>query len=213
VKRGLPARAASIAMATVYQETGTRNLDHGDRDSVGLFQQRPSQGWGTVEQIMDPYYSTGKFYDALVKVRDWQSRDMTEVAQAVQRSGHPDAYRQHETNGRTLASSLAGWTPASLSCMRPDRRGDAAGLDAFLSWTLGVKRGTVRETTLVVPVGNAQQAWAVAHLAIATGSRFGTVEVTVGSQQWQHSATDLAAWRSTATPAPVREVRIGVAAP
>ena len=60
VRRGLPARAASIAMATVYQETGIRNLDYGDRDSVGLFQQRPSQGWGTAEQIMDPYYSTGQ---------------------------------------------------------------------------------------------------------------------------------------------------------
>ena len=61
VRRGLPPRAASIALATAYQETGIRNLDYGDSDSVGLFQQRPSQGWGTRQQLMDPYYSTGKF--------------------------------------------------------------------------------------------------------------------------------------------------------
>src|ERR671932_192246 len=91
VRRGLAPRAASIAMATVYQETGIRNLDYGDRDSVGLFQQRPSQGWGTVEQLMDPYYATTKFYDALVRVKDWQRRDITKVAQAVQRSAYPDA--------------------------------------------------------------------------------------------------------------------------
>ena len=89
VKRGLPARAASIAMATVYQETGIRNLDYGDRDSVGLFQQRPSQGWGSVKQLMDPYYSTGKFYDALVKIENWRTDDINDVAQKVQRSGYP----------------------------------------------------------------------------------------------------------------------------
>jgi hypothetical protein len=68
VRRGLPPRAASIALATAYQETGIRNLDYGDRDSVGLFQQRPSQGWGTKKQLMDPDYAAGKFYDALVKI-------------------------------------------------------------------------------------------------------------------------------------------------
>src|SRR3954469_11918085 len=73
VRRGLAPRAASIAMATVYQETGIRNLDHGDRDSVGLFQQRPSQGWGTAEQLQDPYYATRRFYEALVKVRGWEN--------------------------------------------------------------------------------------------------------------------------------------------
>ena len=63
MQRGLPARAASIALATAYQESEILNIEHGDRDSVGLFQQRPSQGWGTVEQILDPVYSTNAFYD------------------------------------------------------------------------------------------------------------------------------------------------------
>ena len=62
IKRGLVPRAASIALATAYQESGIRNLDHGHADSIGLFQQRPSKGWGTIEQIMDPWYSTREFY-------------------------------------------------------------------------------------------------------------------------------------------------------
>ena len=70
VRRDLAPRAASIALATAYQESGIRNIRYGDRDSLGLFQQRPSQGWGTEKQILDPHYSTGKFYDALVKVKN-----------------------------------------------------------------------------------------------------------------------------------------------
>ena len=68
VQRGLPARAATIALATAYQESDLRNLEYGDRDSLGLFQQRPSQGWGTREEILDPHYAAGAFYDALVQV-------------------------------------------------------------------------------------------------------------------------------------------------
>jgi hypothetical protein len=91
VRRGLPARAASIALATAFQESKLRNLDHGDRDSVGLFQQRPSQGWGTAAQIQDPYYSANKFYDELEKVHGYQQMRITEAAQKVQRSGFPEA--------------------------------------------------------------------------------------------------------------------------
>ena len=123
VRRGLPPRAASIALATAYQEPGIRNLDYGDSDSVGLFQQRPSQGWGTKQQLMDPYYSTGKFYDALVKIKNWESDDINDVAQKVQRSGHPEAYRDHEQDGRVLASTLTGQSAAGFSCL--DRSGTA----------------------------------------------------------------------------------------
>ena len=89
VRRNLPARAASIALATAYQESKLQNLDHGDRDSLGLFQQRPSQGWGTAKQIRDPIHAVNAFYDALEKVHGYQTMKVTEAAQAVQRSAFP----------------------------------------------------------------------------------------------------------------------------
>ena len=106
VQRGLPARAASIALATAYQESDLRNLDGGDRDSAGLFQQRPSQGWGTLEEVRDPVHATNAFYDALAKVDGYEQLEITEAAQEVQRSGFPDAYADHEADARALASAL-----------------------------------------------------------------------------------------------------------
>jgi len=117
VRRGLPARAASIALATAFQESKLRNLDHGDRDSVGLFQQRPSQGWGTAAQIRRPYYSINKFYDELQKVDGYQTMRITEAAQKVQRSGFPEAYEDHAADSRALASALTGYSPARFSCV------------------------------------------------------------------------------------------------
>jgi 2,3,4,5-tetrahydropyridine-2,6-dicarboxylate N-succinyltransferase len=114
--RGLPARAGTIAIATAIQESKLRNIDYGDRDSLGLFQQRPSQGWGTPEQILDPVFSTNAFYDALVAITGYEEMVITEVAQAVQRSAYPDAYADHEMEGRVLASTLAGHTQASMVC-------------------------------------------------------------------------------------------------
>ena len=117
VRRGLPARAASIALATAFQESKLRNLDHGDRDSLGLFQQRPSQGWGSAAQIRRPYYSINKFYDELQKVDGYQTMRITEAAQKVQRSGFPEAYEDHAADGRALASALTGYSPARFSCV------------------------------------------------------------------------------------------------
>ncbi|PVG81799.1 hypothetical protein DDE18_16445 [Nocardioides gansuensis] len=122
VQRGLPARAASIALATAYQESKIVNVEHGDRDSLGLFQQRPSQGWGTREQVLDPVHATHAFYDALEKVDGYREMDITEAAQAVQRSAYPDAYAQHEADARALASALTGNSPAAFWCTTP---GDA----------------------------------------------------------------------------------------
>ena len=105
--RGLPARATVIALATAQQESRLRNLDHGDRDSLGLFQQRPSQGWGTPEQVQDPVYAAGTFYDHLVEVPGWDVGRLTDIAQAVQRSGYPEAYQKHEGVAVELAAAMA----------------------------------------------------------------------------------------------------------
>jgi hypothetical protein len=111
--RGLPDRAVVIALATAQQESGLRNLDYGDRDSLGLFQQRPSQGWGTPAQVQDPVYAAGKFYDGLVQVPGWETGRLTDVAQEVQRSGFPEAYQKHEAMAQELTAAL---TDDTLTC-------------------------------------------------------------------------------------------------
>jgi len=96
----LPDRAAVIAVATSLQESKLENLGHlGDRndhDSLGLFQQRPSSGWGTPEQITDPNYSAKAFYEGLQNVPGYDKMPLTEAAQTVQVSAFPDAYAQWE---------------------------------------------------------------------------------------------------------------------
>ncbi len=126
LERGMPARAASIALATAYQESELYNIDYGDRDSVGLFQQRPSQGWGSVPELMDPVYSTNAFFDALEKVDGYREMDITVAAQEVQRSGFPDAYADHEDDARALASALTGNSPETMWCDVPGDADDAS---------------------------------------------------------------------------------------
>ncbi|MEW2394686.1 heavy metal transporter [Streptomyces sp. NPDC046862] len=114
--RGMPERAVTIALATALQESGLRNITHGDRDSLGLFQQRPSQGWGTEKQIMDPTYAAGEFYEHLTKVPGYSRLPLTVAAQRVQRSGFPQAYAKHEPDATLLAAALTGRAAATLTC-------------------------------------------------------------------------------------------------
>lgn len=107
VAMNIPARGQVVALATALQESGLRNLTYGDRDSLGLFQQRPSQGWGSAEEILDPVYSSTRFYEALEKVSGWQSLSVTQAAQAVQRSGFPEAYAKWEPLATALQKAIA----------------------------------------------------------------------------------------------------------
>ncbi len=147
VRRGLPARAASIALATAYQESKLYNLDYGDRDSLGLFQQRPSQGWGSAEQVSDPVYSTNRFYDELVGIEGYRDLEITVAAQLVQRSGFPGAYADHEADARALASALSGNSAAAFTCeLNPDAEGTSTQLGrSGLTDRAGVVRRQVEE--------------------------------------------------------------------
>jgi cell wall-associated NlpC family hydrolase len=103
---GIPARGQIVALATALQESGLRNLTYGDRDSLGLFQQRPSQGWGTATEILDPVHASTKFYQALEQVSGWQSLSVAQAAQAVQKSAFPDAYATWEPLATALQNAL-----------------------------------------------------------------------------------------------------------
>ncbi|WFE40066.1 hypothetical protein [Micromonospora sp. WMMD998] len=118
----LPRRAMVVAVATAMQESDLYNLasdvvpasfDHphqgsgSDHDSVGLFQQRPSSGWGTVAELMRPAYAARAFLSALVEVRGWEDMSVTGAAQAVQVSAFPGAYAKHERRAATVVAALA----------------------------------------------------------------------------------------------------------
>jgi hypothetical protein len=196
VRRGLPPRAASIALATAYQESGIRNLNYGDLDSVGLFQQRPSAGWGTKQQVMDPYYASGKFYDALVKIRGWETADINDVAQQVQRSGYPEAYRDHEADARILASALTGQSPAGFSCLeRNGAPGDAKALRSALQRTFGNVDDSAKGSVITIGARGGKRAWAYAHYAVANAQLYGVTAVKVGNRHWVTQDLNLPDWQ------------------
>jgi hypothetical protein len=118
VRRGLPARAVSIALATAYQESKLRNLDHGDRDSLGLFQQRPSQGWGRPKHLLAPNYAAAAFYLPLSRLPHWWRMPLTKAAQAVQASAFPNAYARWELLAATLVDRQLHVPDAQLNCSR-----------------------------------------------------------------------------------------------
>ncbi|HEX9336466.1 MAG TPA: hypothetical protein VF892_11300 [Pseudonocardiaceae bacterium] len=113
---GMPDHAVTVALATAMQESHLSNLSGGDRDSAGLFQQRPSQGWGTYAQVTDPVHASTAFYDHLRTLPGWQQLSVTEAAQQVQHSAAPDAYAQWEPEARAVAVALTGETAAALTC-------------------------------------------------------------------------------------------------
>lgn len=106
VAMNVPPRGQVVALATALQESGLRNLNYGDRDSLGLFQQRPSQGWGSATEVLDPVHASTKFYEGLKKVSGWESLSVTQAAQAVQLSGYPEAYAKWEPLATALQRAI-----------------------------------------------------------------------------------------------------------
>jgi len=211
VRRGLPARAASIALATSMQESKLRNIGHGDQagpDSRGLFQQRPSQGWGTTAQVMDPYHASNAFYDALVEISGYQTLDITDAAQQVQHSAFPGAYAQHEGMARAFASALSGQTPAGLDCSlrSPDSAGNPATVAEEMTAALGVVPASTEGRTLLVEAGGTQ-AWSVAQWAVANAKALSITSVDVEGQSWNRQSRN--GWHPAQVPAGL--VRVTVA--
>nr|WP_246128156.1 C40 family peptidase [Amycolatopsis rhizosphaerae] len=111
----IPVQGQVVALAAAIQESRLTNLDHGDRDSLGLFQQRPSQGWGTPGQIMNPAHAATQFYQHLLAVAGWLQLSINDAAQAVQRSGTPQAYAQHEQTAYEVLAAVTGASCATAT--------------------------------------------------------------------------------------------------
>ncbi len=174
----LPDRAVTIALATALQESGLHNIAYGDRDSLGLFQQRPSQGWGTTEQIMSPSTSAATFYSRLVKLPAWQTMAITDAAQAVQLSAFPKAYAQWETQARVMAQAFVGQVPAGFSCQATVTtiRLSQSGMTNAMRVELGAAR-------INTPVTEAQ-GWLTAGWLIGHAQEWGVSSVTFAGQRW-----------------------------
>ncbi|KAB8165127.1 heavy metal transporter [Streptomyces sp. 3MP-14] len=200
--RGLPERAVTIAIATAMQESSLRNLDYGDRDSLGLFQQRPSMGWGSEEQVTDPVYAAGAFYDKLVEIPAYEELPLTEAAQEVQRSAFPDEYAKHEANATLLSGALTGRVPGALSCVTGNdpRAGDPAELERELAADFA-GRATVEGSgadsgmltvTLAEAGGEATSdpGWELAHWLVARAGQLGVSEVSWDGVRWESERSD-----------------------
>lgn len=221
--RGLPERAVTIALATALQESALRNLDHGDRDSLGLFQQRPSQGWGTPAQIMDPVYASGKFYEHLAEVPGYSRLPLTVAAQRVQKSGFPQAYAKHEPDATLLATALTGRAPASLTCSvqapSAEGPGDAAEVRSDLVRAFGKdvlpsagSAGSSAAGTVSVPVragdgSTSQHGWELAHWAVARAGTLRITEVSYAGRVW----TSDTGWRTERKESGATTVRMRLA--
>lgn len=173
---GMPHHAVTVALATALQESGLRNLHSGDRDSAGLFQQRPSQGWGTLTQIRDPVHAATVFYDRLREVPGWRQLSVTQAAQHVQRSAAPDAYAMWEQEARAAAVALTGEKPRRLTCH--DLAISATGVDVadVAESELGTRR-------LSGP-HDSSQGWAIGSWLVAHAAGFGIDRVSFDGSTW-----------------------------
>ena len=175
---GLPDHAVTIALATAMQESGLRNLSYGDRDSLGLFQQRPSQGWGTRDQVSTPSYAAAAFYDKLQTVPGWQTLEVTEAAQRVQRSAAPSAYARWEAQSRVLAQVLTGEVPGGFTCRVsvPKTSVPSAQLAQAMAKEVGPSADTASPT--------AAQGWTTATWLVGHADEHRVSTVTFAGRRW-----------------------------
>ena len=107
-RQSMPSTAVTVAYATAMQESKLHNLDYGDMDSVGVFQQRPSEGWGPRNKLEDPVYATTKFFRALKAVPGYQRLPIYQAAQDVQHSADGSAYIQYEKMAAEMSAAFTG---------------------------------------------------------------------------------------------------------
>jgi hypothetical protein len=199
--KGLADHAVTVALATSLQESQLHNIPYGDRDSVGLFQQRPSQGWGTPSQILDPVYSASAFYDHLVQIPGWETLAVTSAAQEVQHSASPSAYATWEAEARQLASVLTGEVPAGLTChlltfsgpRPPSGALNAADVHEFGSKEIGVTVGT-------------KLGWQIAVWAVAHAYSYHLESVTFEGRTWMSNS---GTWQTGSSNVPIVTVQSG----
>jgi hypothetical protein len=213
----LPRQAVTIAYAAALQESQLHDLHYGDRDSVGVFQQRPSQGWGTTAEIEDPVYATTRFFAALVRVHDYVKLPIDTAAQDVQRSADGYAYEQWVAVATLLTNYFTGYWPHGVSCWyTPPRTADLAAAVRELTATFGPQgeKGVVMGVTTARSAQNKKKvtvvqvkrsaAWTVAGWLVANAQEYGIGEVRYAGYEWT-AADGSMGWQPDSGPRSARD--------
>ena len=210
-ERDLSRRAVTIAYAAALQESKLHNLDYGDRDSIGVFQQRPSEGWGPASKLADPVYATSRFFRALTAIPGYQQLPVFKAAQGVQHSADGAAYRQYVPQASRLALAFTGGNPHAVWCWWPSvpsGRPKLAAASRSLAHAFG-PRGAgqadpprsaqadrprsgqsdpSRSQALLVRAPSPARGWAVAVWLVTHAPEYRIHEVRYAGYQWQVSA-------------------------
>jgi len=190
--RGMPSRAVTVAYATAMQETHLHDPNYGDRDSVGVFQQRPSEGWGPSAKLINPVYASTRFFQALAQVHNYEKMPVYKAAQAVQHSADGSAYQQYQTLASQLTAAFTGAAPRGVWCwpaadthgtaeLNPARR---AVVRAFgpLAAQKAVSGGDAPSLSVQVP--HSSVGWAVAAWLVTHADQFRLHEVRYAGFRW-----------------------------
>ena len=206
----LPRRAVTIALAAALQESKLHNLDYGDRDSVGIFQQRPSEGWGSATELQDPVYATTKFYVALLRVHGYATMPVDRAAQAVQHSADGSAYQQWTDIAGQLTGAFTGKSPHTVSCWYiPSGPANLAGMEKQVRQTFGpagrkavvVRITTARSAKKNVAVLHVQPAagWTVASWLVAHAQAYHLSQLRYAGFSWK-AANGSMGWQRETNP-------------
>jgi hypothetical protein len=209
----LPSRAVTIAYAAALQESKLQDLPYGDRDSVGVFQQRPSEGWGPARDLEDPVYATTKFFEALVAVHHYLRLPVYKAAQAVQRSADGSAYLQYQQTAAGLSRGFSGSTPRSVWCWynNPAEHPvlQTARATRQLTHAFGpLTTQTAGDPVMTVQVTHTGETWAVAAWAVSHASRYGITQVRCGHYRWRLEHGE-SGWTRSSAALPADTVQVG----
>jgi hypothetical protein len=211
-RESLPPRAVTVAYAAAWQESKLQNLTYGDRDSVGIFQQRPSEGWGKASQIENPVYATSRFFGALTKVPGYQRLPVYQAAQAVQRSADGAAYQRYQLLAANMARAFTGQVPHAVSCWYSQKISGKARFNAAeqgLTQTFGTPSARARgDPRLRIRVGSARDGWAVAAWLVSHAPQYRITDVQYAGFRWT-AADSAKGWARSVSPAPPKSVELG----
>lgn len=208
-KRNLPPRAWQIAIQAGKTESNLRNVRHGDRDSQGVFQMRPSQGWGSVAEVTNVEYAINKFYDVLLEVEGWKDMRPGKAAQSVERSAFPMRYHEAEALAAHLVSTVGNVSGFSGCEQLPSASALATKAISYSQEQLGkpYEWGAAGPHTFDCS-GLVQQAWAAAGVRIPkyTQTQYAQAGVHVPLSQAQPG--DLVFWGNGRNPDSIHHVAL-----